>query len=61
MNWINVNDRLPDNIGRYLAVVNGKTTMLYYDPEMNLWYEEDTEYSTEGVSHWALLPEPPKD
>lgn len=62
--WISVDDRLPEKNGRYL------TTVCNYKGEVNvfdLWYdntdwlidEGDDSYEYE-VTHWMLLPEPPK-
>ena len=74
--WISVNDRLPDETGRYLAVkkriapdeFGGNRTdivilrflvgdgfrMPTYIPD---WINEEI---NEEVTHWMLLPEPPK-
>lgn len=59
-NWINVNERLPDDDGRYLACC-GSVFIAYYTKSNKKWKRE---YSTSGleqqVTHWMMLPEPPK-
>jgi hypothetical protein len=65
--WISVEDRLPEKSGRYLVAINcpkgrwGECNS--YDHLKQRWssewdcFHEDT---TELVTHWMSLPDPPK-
>ena len=79
--WISVKDRLPEEDGSYLVVINyfgnhqsinvrsfakAGETVNEYDlaGEKNVWYRYDSEYgyiSTDSVTHWMPLPNPPKE
>ena len=79
--WISVDDRLPEEDGGYLVVINyfgnhksinvrsfakAGETVNEYDlaGEKNVWYRYDSEYgyvSTDSVTHWMPLPNPPKE
>ena len=78
--WISVEDRLPEEDGKYLATSiyfggdpcidtlsfakNGETIDEYeFAGQKNIWYFYDFGYgdvSTEYVTHWMPLPQPPK-
>lgn len=66
MEWINVNESLPENNGQYLTkvsatpfnqkgqVVSDFSTLVY----PNFSYDR---LHTDRVTHWMPLPEPPKE
>ena len=59
MEWINVEDRLPEGIGSFLAFwENCYIGMLFFNSDKE-WYEmwEQKKYKP---THWMPLPEPPK-
>ena len=60
LNWISVDDKLPDENGDYL--VFGKSYLGsciyhcdYFDTKYQDWYK----YPHGQVTHWMLLPDPP--
>ena len=61
--WISVEERLPDEFGQVLGVLDGMVTMLFYSGDgkfrtgNGLVFEAESEYLT----HWMPLPEPPKE
>ena len=58
--WINVNIQTPDQDGRYLAFW-GTVFIGIYTKSINKWENENTRTGlNQHVSHWMLLPEPPK-
>jgi len=66
MEWISVEDRLPDENGPVLVVVNGCVEERGFigfmpDKKTPLWgrsrWADDWDY----VTHWMPLPEPPKE
>lgn len=75
MEWISVNDRLPETNGNYIVTACDEgcpygegiwygTVVVcaeYYKGDW-VWYEGSQEYSLEGiVTHWMPLPEPPEN
>lgn len=76
MEWISVNDRLPESNGQYFVCCNDEgcssgegiwyekdvvVCAEYYDGTWT-WYEGTQEYDLYGiVTHWMPLPEPPKE
>lgn len=63
--WINVKDRLPETTGRYLVSIHcPKGDWIEVDRYDNgdwVWDSGDYhECSTEFVTHWMQLPEPPE-
>ena len=60
MNWINVNDKMPDVKGEYLVYSEeGYISVEKYDPKkgVDIYCDStDSGYAT----HWMELPEPPK-
>lgn len=78
MEWISVNDRLPETTGQYLVYTErGDMFNAEFDldigecGEFGSWYDYyhpdtlgflDSEWTSyDGITHWALLPEFPKD
>lgn len=76
MNWIKVEDRLPEPYNRLVAEtdtvilhtvdIDDKEHVIYslgsYNYNMNAWrYDFGDEIVEEIVTHWMPLPEPPKD
>ena len=63
--WISVNDRLPEENGRYLTASKrwgDKIVVfdLWFDG--GFWYiDEEGDVFYFEVTHWMLLPEPPKE
>ena len=64
--WISVTERLPEERGNYLVVINcprGRwDEICAFDGEKE-WVsiDEYAEIATKWVTHWMPLPEPPKD
>ena len=69
MEWISVNDRLPDESCECLGVVDGEVTEVSYSPKQMgyicVWSMCDADgfkpLSDDAVTHWMPLPEPPQD
>ena len=68
MEWISVNDRLPENGQRVIAanydpILTKKhdiQTAMYRGGEwLDTWNHEDIEYLPGSVTHWMPLPPPP--
>lgn len=62
--WISVEDRLPNVIGKYICCVKNKdgntwTITADYSPEMKTWFGQFGEVKN-TVTHWMPLPEPPE-
>lgn len=70
MDWISVDERLPEN-GAYVLAWNGalcpahsalfisdKCGHKFTQPSDKAWYEDSGRFL--GVTHWMPLPEPPK-
>lgn len=62
--WISVEDRLPQVIGKYICCVKNKdgntwTITADYSPEMKTWFGQFGEVRN-TVTHWMPLPEAPK-
>lgn len=62
--WVPVTERLPEDSGYYLVVhrnkYNGSISIafeMYIKCKIGEWWENDYAYD---VTHWMLLPEPPK-
>jgi len=64
--WIDINDRLPENNGRYLCWISHKQSMIEtQQPKVKLLRDGIFGCRVIGgyrecVTHWMLLPEPPK-
>ena len=58
-NWISVKDRLPGKNGDYLAYTcDGIVWPYFFTASSGVW-EDTLGYSTDTVTHWMPLPEPP--
>lgn len=61
MEWIDVNERLPEESGVYLVFTEifGIGTDRYKDSGLGFWTLEYP-VKEDRVTHWMPLPEPPK-
>lgn len=58
--WISVKDRLPGKNGDYLTYTcDGIVWPYFFTSSSGVW-EDALGYSTDTVTHWMPLPEPPK-
>lgn len=62
MEWISVEDRLPDQVGCYLTCYKDEEIAIAaYWPHFKIrWMYLDIEKSIDPT-HWMPLPEPPKE
>ena len=64
--WVSVNDRCPTEEGLYIVYMRNDlwSELCRYEVTTNWWIEDRGFYrwdeGGEFVSHWMLLPEPPK-
>lgn len=65
--WISVDERLPDNDGKYLVAREEcgrySISVRKFRKEVPCWYTGycgHWERRTNGITHWMPLPEPPK-
>ena len=62
--WIDVNERLPENHKSVIIFDTDKDMLVgFYSKELNMWQSELSDYLYENecrVTHWMPLPEPPK-
>ncbi|MBQ1934380.1 MAG: hypothetical protein II370_05205 [Clostridia bacterium] len=62
--WIDAKAAKPVEADEYLVMVAGagKPTTLWYDPDEEMFYEEDCDFEPVyySVTHWAEMPEGPK-
>lgn len=64
--WIPVSERLPEESGRYLVIAiepwfgSTCTEIMRYRAGENLW-AYDGRITESKITHWMLLPEPPKE
>jgi hypothetical protein len=56
MEWISVEDRLPEN--ERVLVYIPQRDFLIADCVNGVWWEDQLGYVT-GITHWMPLPEPP--
>lgn len=70
MEWVSVEERLPDSKGRYLVVSKmnmangGVWENEENDSEKNMvvaYYDSCGNFNCPYVTHWAKLPPPPKE
>lgn len=61
MEWISVDDRLPEKIQIVIACLGGIDIVMadYYNDSKTFWVGA-SEYRPGTVTHWMPLPEPPK-
>lgn len=59
--WISVKDRMPEKNGDYLAYTRDGIVWPYYFTAISGVWEDALGYSTDTVTHWMSLPEPPKE
>ena len=60
--WISVEERLPGKGTVVLVMWHGEMAFARYTPHRLGWYNLDTRYdSSNAVSHWMPLPDPPKE
>ena len=58
--WISIKDRLPDEDGWYLVYKHNRVRVAEWCKDC--WYNEsDLPIDDCAITHWQLLPEPPKD
>ena len=62
--WIKTSERLPDESGSVLGVVDGVVMPLDYTDDEDAAYPWADDYmrvyADKDISHWQPLPEPPK-
>ena len=62
MEWISVEDRLPENTGWYLVYHhNGKMGQCKFYTNPNEWWYEGTSCHKTRCTHWQSLPAPPEE
>lgn len=63
MEWIKIEDRLPNQPMKCLVYDEGDNMFIaYYEHTLGCWSNYDEEYNFTGaVTHWMPLPEPPKE
>lgn len=60
MQWISVEERLPDDGLTVLVAVPGASEPVWLGYYEDRWYWENAEYVRENVTHWMPLPELPR-
>lgn len=61
MEWISVKDKLPTEDNDYLVTDGDACMVAQFKLETKKWYFwRISWWSTEHVTHWTPLPEPPK-
>ena len=70
--WISITDRLPEEEGDYLVIMENNVSMFgkvrhfrvysinHFYPDTVEWYDDD-DVITFDVTHWMALPPMPKD
>lgn len=62
MEWISVNDRLPEDGQKVITTKNGIVDIQWYEKRRNGWISQGNWFwSMATVSHWMPLPDPPKE
>ena len=56
--WIPVTERLPETDGLYLVSVKNDHKRRY---SKTAWYEKQSWFARQDVTHWMPLPQPPKE
>jgi len=60
--WISVKDRLPGECAGLLIVYHASLKEIgtsYYDEDV--WCSSPWPMTSDGITHWMLLPQPPKE
>ena len=61
MEWISVEDRLPEDVDIYIVRYrSGGRWLSLYMPRKKTWMDIDIGVEEMHVTHWMPLPEPPK-
>lgn len=62
MDWISVEDRLPEDSDWLEVIVNAGdcVTCCWYNPDDDEWLLDPERVFDGEVTHWMPLPEPPK-
>lgn len=60
MNWIKVEDALPNDI-EYVLVYGHDVDIAYCNRTHYAWWADGYEYALEGITHWMPLPEQPEE
>lgn len=61
MNWISVNDRLPDHQNETVIICTGGTAVSTAWMNYNDEWEDTFTNGLMHVTHWMPLPSPPKE
>lgn len=59
--WVSVKDRLPEKNGDYITYDRDGTVWPHFFTASSKVWEDALGFSTELVTHWMPLPEPPKE
>jgi len=59
MEWISVEERLPEDDYTDVLAWNGRLARVAYIHETEGWCYSETCYPRSDVTHWMPLPEPP--
>ena len=57
--WINVDDKLPNDTRRVLIYVNGQVDFGEYWPDMNEWSVVENYMAVDNVTDWMEIPKGP--
>jgi len=64
MEWISVKDRLPEKYKKVLVYSNNygikEDSYEFTSKEGDVWFHGNREEYDDSVTHWQILPEPPK-
>ncbi len=63
VDWISVEERLPEKSGEYLTWHNGYFGVIEYNADLHGWnimHHADRSTEIKSVTHWMPLPEPPE-
>ena len=61
MNWISVQERLPEKSEEEYIVCNSARIVTTMDFVAGKWYSDILNEFVDNVTHWMFLPEPPKN
>lgn len=59
--WVSVKDRLPEKNGDYITYDRDGTVWPHFFTASSKVWEDALGFSTELVTHWMPLPEPPEE